>query len=209
MAMPPKRITAEEKALLPAYCKYTQGGYVGHENPQQPSAQAKHWVNVFGGQGISAHHWRMHHYCYALIHMMRGQRSGLTLMEYRGAWQDVIGETDYLLQFFPSDFVLMPEILLNRGRAFLRLKKSGTALDNFQKAIELKPDYWPPYLEIANHYAEEGDKAKAIDMLLKGLQHAPNAKGLRIRLKELGGELPPEPAPTQPDSFVPPPSQVQ
>lgn len=38
LAMPPKRITAAEKALLPPYCKFTQGGYLGSETTQQYSS---------------------------------------------------------------------------------------------------------------------------------------------------------------------------
>lgn len=185
VAMPPKRITAQEKALLPPYCKHTQG-VVGHENPQMPSAGAKNWVNAFGGQGLTAHLWRMHHYCYALIHMMRGQRAGLTRMEYKEAWLGVIDEIDFTLQFMPPDFVLLPEMMLNRGRALMRLKKHEAAMNNFQQAIDLKADYWPPYLDIADYQVSTGDKAKAIEVLRQGLKNVPDAKALRLRLTELG-----------------------
>lgn len=190
LAMPPKRITVQEKALLPPYCKFTQGGYVGHENPQQPTDGAKRWVNIFGRQGNTANLWRMHHYCYALIHMMRGQRTGLTLMEFKEAWLGTIEEIDYTLQFLPDDFVLMPEMLLNRGRALVRLKKAEAALENFRKATELKPDYWPPYLEMAEILTAAKDKSGAIEVLQKGLQNAPDAKALRLRLTQLGGKIP-------------------
>lgn len=198
LAMPPKRITSQEKALLPPYCKYTQGGYVGHENPQQPTEGARHWVRVFGGQGITANLWRMHHYCYALIHMMRGQRTGLSRMEFKEAWSGTIEEIDFTLQFLPEDFVLMPEMLLSRGRALVRLKKAEAALENFRKATELKRDYWPPYLEMAEIYIAANDKGHAIEILQAGLLHVPEAKALTQRLIELGGKLPTKPTETRP-----------
>lgn len=203
-AMPPRFISAEERALLPAYCKYTQGGYVGHENPQQPSAEAKYWVGVFGGQGMTANLWRMHHYCYALIHIMRGQSFGMTPMEYKEAWTGAIMEIDFAMMYLPQDFVLMPEMLLNRGRALMRLKKSDAALRSFQKAVELKPDYWPPYLEMADYYLGIQAKGKAIDILQDGLKHAPDAKALKLRLTELGARIPPG----KTDTGIPPGSST-
>ncbi len=189
-AMPPRHISAQEKALLPPYCKHTQGGFVGHENPQRPSVGAMRWVSAFGGQGMTAHLWRMHHYCYALIHMMRGKRAGLTKMEYKEAWTGAIEEMDFTLQFLPPDFVLMPEMMLNRGRSLMRLKKADAAMENFAKSIEAKSDYWPPYLEMADYQVSVGAKAKAIETLQEGLRKAPDAKALRSRLRELGGAMP-------------------
>lgn len=203
--MPPKHITAEEKALLPPYCKYTQGGYVGgHENPQSPSEAARRWVSALGGQGMNANLWRMHHYCYALIHMMRGERAGLTRMEYKEAWVGALDELDFTLQFLPPNFVLMPEMMLNRGRIMMRLKKPDAAMENFAQAISAKADYWPPYLEIADYQASVGAKAKAIETLQEGLRRAPDAKALKLRLKELGGAMPEPAAEKQP--AVPPSS---
>lgn len=204
-AMPPKHISAPEKALLPPYCKYTQGGHVGQEIQGQPSEGAKRWVSAFGGQGMTAHLWRMHHYCYALIHMMRGKRAGLTMMEYKEAWNGAIEELDFTLQFLPPDFVLMPEMMLNRGRSLMRLKKADAAMENFAKSIEAKPDYWPPYLEMADYQVSVGAKAKAIETLQEGLRRAPDAKALRSRLKELGGAMP-EPAAEKPPALPPSPS---
>lgn len=198
-AMPPRHISAEERNLLPPYCKYTQGGYVGHENPQRPSAEAKRWVSIFGGQGMTANLWRMHHYCYALIHLRRGQSFGLTPMEFKGAWMGVIEEIDFTLQFLPQDFVLMPEMMLNRARALMRLKKPEAALADLKKSVELKPDYWPPYLEMADYYFSIQDKSKAIEILQDGLKHAPDAKALRLRLAELGGKA----SPRKSDSELP------
>ncbi|MBK9311877.1 MAG: hypothetical protein IPN12_14405 [Rhodocyclaceae bacterium] len=207
LAMPPKRITAAEKALLPPYCKFTQGGYLGSETTQQYSSGATRWIDAFGRPqgGQLPYLWRMHHYCYALIHMMRGERAGLTRMEYKEAWVGALDELDFTLQFLPADFVLMPEMLLNRGRIMMRLKKPDAAMENFAQAISAKADYWPPYLEIADYQVSVGAKAKAIETLQEGLRKAPDAKALRLRLKELGGAMP-EPAMEKQPTGAPSPS---
>lgn len=208
LAMPPKRITPQEKALLPTYCRYTQGGYVGHEQANQPSPEAKRWVQVFGGEGMTANLWRMHHYCYALIHMMRGYRGGLSKMEFKEAWGGAIEEIDYTLQFLSDNFVLMPEILLNRGRALVRLKRDEAAMESFRKSVQIKPDYWPPYLDMAEIFLNENNKDKAIEILREGLKHAPESVALSKRLSELGGKLPIERLDSKPTK-VPTISQEQ
>lgn len=115
---------------------------------------------------------------------------GVTRMEYKEAWLGAIEEIDFTVQFVPRDFILMPEMMLNRGKALTRLKKAEAAMMDFQKAIELKPDYWPPYLEIAGYHVSIGSKAKAIEVLQEGLRNAPDAKALKLRLVELGGAMP-------------------
>lgn len=191
-AEPPKNITQQEKALLPEYCHSTQGATLGgNESTWNPSPRARHWINVLGGgQGHGAHLWVIHHYCYALIHMRRGMRAGLSRGEYLYEWAGVIEEIDFTLRLVPSDFILMPEMMLYRGRAMMRLKKPDNAIENFRRAIEAKADYWPPYLDIADYYASTGAKAKAISILQEGLANAPDAKPLKLRLTELGGVIP-------------------
>jgi len=200
-AEPPPNITAEEKMLLPPYCAHTMSKLLGRgEDIHQPSARARYWIEVLGGQGFNAVLWRMHHYCYALIHMARGQRAGLSHMQYVSAWSSVVMEINFTLQYAPpleSDFILMPEMMLYRGRALMRLKKPEQAIADFEKAIEAKADYWPPYLDIADHYASIGAKGKAISVLQQGLAITPDAKALKLRLKELGGVAPPPKAKTE------------
>lgn len=192
LAEPPNNVTPQEKGMLPEFCKYTQGALGGNEKVWDPSPGARYWMGVFGGEGQTSNLWVMHHYCYALIHMSRGYRGNLSKMQYEAAWTSVVNEIDFTLGYrpLPLDFILMPQMMLYRGRALMRLKQHGQAIQSFEKAIEAKPDYWPPYRDIADYYVSAGGKAKAISILQEGLVHAPDAKPLKQRLTELGGVIP-------------------
>ena len=56
----------------------------------------------------------------------------------------------------------------------------------FERAAELKPDYWPPFGQLGDYYKEKGDLPKAREVLEKGLSFSPDASGLKRRLAELG-----------------------
>jgi len=51
--------------------------------------------------------------------------------------------------------------------------------------MELKPDYWPAYAALSEHYVKVGDVAKAREVLQKGLEVTPDEKALKRRLAEL------------------------
>jgi hypothetical protein len=68
LAMPPKRITAAEKALLPPYCKFTQGGYLGSETTQRYASGATRWIDASAALGGQLPICGACIICYALIH---------------------------------------------------------------------------------------------------------------------------------------------
>jgi len=83
------------------------------------------------------------------------------------------------------DFVLLPEIHLNKGRALKRLGEGGKAASEFQKAIALRPDYAPAYAALSDFYSDLGDVEEARRILGDGLRHAPKSKMLKRRLAGL------------------------
>lgn len=185
LADPPKGVTKAEVALLPPYCHYAQGGVVGNEMKHAPSPAAQRWVAAFGGPPRAPNHWIVHHYCYAQIHQARAYRYGASPRDRRIALHGVVEEINWTLDHTSPDFVLRPEMLLNRGRALMQLKRPVQALESFRAAIEAKRDYWPPYVEIAEWHSSRGEDAKAVAMLEEALKHAPDAKPVRARLAQV------------------------
>ena len=55
----------------------------------------------------------------------------------------------------------------------------------FERAIEVKADYWPPYARLGDYYKSAGDLGKARQILEAGLSKAPDATALQRRLAEL------------------------
>lgn len=171
---------AREVAMLPRYCIYTQsfrGSVPGGGN----QAEIKRWNSVMGPTFEA-----MHHYCWGLMKNNRANvlaRTQQARLFYLG---DAIGEFDYVIQRAPPDFVMLPEILTKKGENLLRLGKTAKAIPELLRAIELKPEYWPPYEVLSEHYRVAGDIAKAREMLEQGLSFSPDSKTLKRRLADLG-----------------------
>ena len=56
---------------------------------------------------------------------------------------------------------------------------------DLERAISLKPDYWPPYAELSDHFKSTGEIDKARSTLEMGLAKSPDATALKRRLTEL------------------------
>ena len=169
---------AREVALLPGYCKYTQtfrDNVPGGNNP----AEIKRWYDI---QGPVFH--AMHHYCWGLMYMRRS-----TLVSNRQGREyylnTAIAEFDYVIDRAPADFVLLPEIFWKKGDVLIRLGKGPAGAKALMQAIELKPDYWPPYISLGDYYRDAGNISGAREILKTGLSHSPKAKPLQRRLAEL------------------------
>jgi tetratricopeptide (TPR) repeat protein len=172
---------SREVELLPPYCKHTQlfrDRVPGGNN----AAEIERWSKLFGSS-YSA----LHHYCWALMKTNRAlflARSTQTREFYlRGA----VGEIDYVLERSSPSFVLLPELLTKKGENLLRLGRGPNAVVELQRAIETKPDYWPPYAALSDYYKDIGHRVLSREVLEKGISAAPDAQALRNRLAALDG----------------------
>ena len=167
----------DEIPLLPPYCKVK----LLHEKDQ--------WDQWAATLGEAFGH--VHHYCAGLAFINRYNKSFGDKEGRKFYLQSAMGEMDYMISHVadPRSSILMPEIFFQRGKLFLLMNMSGNAFKDFEKAIELKPDYLAPYFALSDFYKEKGDKEKAKAVLGKGLQHSPNSKSLQRRYLELGGKL--------------------
>jgi tetratricopeptide (TPR) repeat protein len=170
-----------EVARLPNYCRYTQSfrSSVPGGNNQ---AQIDHWYSVMG-ETFHA----MHHYCWGLMKLNRAlylARSPQIRSFYFG---DAILEFDYVLERSSENFALRPEILTKKGQCLIALGRGPVAVPILEHAIELKPDYWPPYVQLSDYYKSSGKIDMAREMLEKAISQAPGVESLKQRLAELDG----------------------
>jgi tetratricopeptide (TPR) repeat protein len=171
---------SREVALLPRFCSHTmffRDSVPGGSNP----GEVLRWRSVMGPTFEA-----MHHYCWGLMKTNRANllaKSATLRKFYLG---DAISEYDFVIRRAPEDFILLPEILTKKGENFARLGKGPLAVLQFERAAELKPDYWPPYAQLSDYYKEAADFGKAREVLEKGLSFAPDASALKRRLMELG-----------------------
>jgi tetratricopeptide (TPR) repeat protein len=167
--------TPEHMNLLPEYCRYTFGyrdRYGGDEG------RHKYWSQRLGPE--MAH---MHHYCNALglINRARG-----ALPKDRGKWSSpAIGELDYVIRNVNESYPLLPEILARKGEALVHIGRFADAEQTLQKAIELKPDYWPAYTRLAESFVARNETNKARDVLKQGMSRVSEPRALQRMLDEL------------------------
>lgn len=170
-----------EIAMLPRYCIHTQifNSKVPGGNDE---SEIKRWRSVFGPSFAA-----MHHYCWGLMSTNRALYLTQNKQLRDFYLQRSIQEFNYVLRESPPDFVLRPEILTKKGENLIRHGKGPAGAIELEQAIELKPDYWPPYLALSNYYRDIGDKEAAREIVKRGLKHAPDAKPLQRRHAELDG----------------------
>jgi hypothetical protein len=168
-----------EVALLPRYCIYSQSLRGVVQGGNDPAVIAS-WYAYMG-----AIFHDVHHYCVGLMKTNRAVLLARDADTKRFYLQDAITEMDYVISRAPDDFVLLPEMLTRKGENLAMLGKGPLAEFNFERAIRLKEDYWPPYAHLSDYYRSTGNAAKARGVLEAGLKHSPDAKALIRRLSEL------------------------
>lgn len=168
--------------MLPAYCIHTQ--YFRDSVPGGGDRdEIERWYAVLGP---TYHH--LHHYCWGLMKTNRAKYLARDRQARRFYLNDAISEFDYVLRNATPDFILLPEILTRKGENYVLLGQGPRGLLELEKAIELKPDYPPPYGVISDYYVSSGERGKARATLEAGLKQAPQATALRRRLAELDAE---------------------
>lgn len=195
LALKPKDITLEERALLPKYCADTMGFDKYGDAFSNTSPNAKKWVAMMGN-GF----WHMHHYCWARVNFSRAMRVNFPREHRQAKLKDARGDFHYVVNNAGPDFILLPEIFTWIGRVSIAMKEPREAEIAFLKARELKPDYWPPYFHHGEFLLTQGKKAEALEIVKAGLQQAPNTKSLLLLYRDLGGKPEDIPAPVKRDS---------
>lgn len=175
-----------EVARLPPYCIYT-----AHFRENVPGGmnkeESQQWQTILGDVFQT-----LHHYCWALMYLHRAKFLAPDARTRGWNYSSAIHDIDYVLNYVNAkgrhDFVLLPEILTKKGEALVGLGRGARAVAEFERAIELKPDYWPAFAQISDYYKSIGDLTKAREALESGLSRSPQAKGLERRLRELDEE---------------------
>jgi tetratricopeptide (TPR) repeat protein len=135
---PPGGFTLGELALLPDFCKDVQGVYYGDAN--NPSPRAGYWLGVIGPDL-----WHMHHYCRALVMERRASQPGMNPTAKSVALLRAQADYEYMMGVGSRKDPLMPEIMLRYGDLLVQMNNLPEAERQWQRARELKPDYWPAY----------------------------------------------------------------
>jgi tetratricopeptide (TPR) repeat protein len=170
-------LEARDFPMLPQYCRDTQ---IFAQVVPGGGKDLERWKTVMGPTFI-----HMHHYCYALVLTNRANFFSRDRKERNKYLYYSLEEFDYVIGRAPADFVLLPEIHTKKGENLIRLGDVSRGTRELLRAIDLKPDYWPPYAYISDYYKQIGQLASAREWLKRGLSVSPNTKALMQRLAEL------------------------
>ena len=158
--MPPD-VTPEESGLLPAWCNYT----MTWSRLRRDDTQYRQFLARYG-EGWS----HMHHYCFALIDIMRLSRPK-GIAERRASYVDAnraLQNIDYVLGQTDPKFAFRPEMLTQRTRLLTRTGNHKKAAETAQALVAEWPDLPEGYVLIAQMQKKAGNRAAATEILRKG-----------------------------------------
>lgn len=180
------KATEDEIKKLPMYCQYQYSIASRSSKPlseDERKRNAKYWENKMGLGSVYQH---MHHWCDALAainryyaHLADPQRSDFYLKE-------AIGDISYVLRKADDSFVMLPEMLTQRGKVYALLKQPGKAAADFVKAIKVNPKYSRAYLYYADLFLDLKQPEQAKQVIKAGLAANPQSKELLKRAQRLG-----------------------
>jgi hypothetical protein len=169
-----------EVAMLPPYCPYTH--YFRLKVPGGSNvSETERWRTRLGSGNFE----HIHHYCFALMKTNRAVLLARSSESRTFYLNDSLLEFDYVIERVSPDFLLLPEIMTKKGENLLLLGRVPVGVYHLEKATQLKPDYWPPYAKLADHYKETGEIEQARKALESGLAANPGATALSRRLETL------------------------
>ena len=113
-------------------------------------------------------------------HFCHGMKSIL-----RGDYETAVKEFEYVQEHSTVQHELMDSTSLYKAEALGKLGKTGPAIQEYNKAIQLNNKYHQAYARLADFYLTRGLKQEALDTINAGLRYSPNSKGLKHRLAKL------------------------
>lgn len=172
----PNGFTWGELAILPEYCKDTQGTVY----PKGSAPRTHEWVALMGED-----FWHMHHYCYGMRELLRSGLAGRTPQQRQAHVERAVNEYGYIVRNASPSMILMPEVHLKIGEAQLLLGNIPAAQESFAVARKLKPDYWPAYTKWIEVLIGVKQYDAAIALAREGLTNAPDSIQLQKALTGL------------------------
>ncbi|MDP2432816.1 MAG: hypothetical protein Q8O33_12390 [Pseudomonadota bacterium] len=149
---------------------------------------------VHGDQNWS----HVHHYCDCVRFTHRAYRSMVkSKADFKYNLGEALGGCNYVISRVTPDFILLPEIYLQKGIIYSLQGQDALAAAEYLKAINSDQSLVKAYVGMAEFFIKKNDKKKGLEIITKGLQNNPESKALKRMYKELGGNMP-YPAPSAP-----------
>lgn len=186
-----------EIAMLPAYCQLKRQFSLPN---RPPAADVRQWGQALG-PNVTMH---LHHYCGGLAWLRRAEYASTGGRQREQYASKALSGIDYLLRAhnLPPDTPIMPDILVNRGKALFLRGEPGQAAEMARKALVLKGGTVAAHELLIDVHLSLRQKKEALQAAEEGLRRVPGARRLERRYIELGGKLP---LPDMPETKSEPP----
>ena len=163
------QVTASEARKMPPFC---MGLSIGNFREDAKSLK----------QNISMPGEHTQHFCHGMKFLIRGDGGD------KRSYETAIQEFEYVQVHSTSQHELMDSTSLYKAEALGKLGRTGAALTEYNKAIQLNNKYHQAYAKLADYYLTLGMKQDAIDTIKIGLRFSPESKGLKNRLHKLSAD---------------------
>lgn len=167
--------TAAEISAMPSYCA---GRYVRTTN----HAEYKRWEAQYGPDFLHTHHL-----CDGIG--LLNKYIGVTdKVQKREMMKSIMGNLNYMIQNADQGFKLMPDVYYYRSQAYRLAGKTGEAISDLRKAIDLNPGYVQGYSLLADYLQRQRQQEEALRVVTEGLRHRPDSASLLRLYTTLGGD---------------------
>ncbi len=173
--------TPQELKVLPKYCQ-----------DKLANKNTSHWTRVFGGNW--AH---MRHYCGAVAWYSKALAAPLDATGRDGRaffLTETIGNLNYSIKSATSraastpgaaTWPLLPKAYYKRAKALEAQGQNSNAMQDYQRAINLKKNFALAYAAISDLFKKLGDIKNSKKYVEEGLKYSPNSKALKRRKAKL------------------------
>ncbi len=169
--------TKAELATLPKWCHSTQS----FTQESQTRRTYDDYVARYG-QGWT----HLHHYCWALVAMMRYDRINNTAQDRRGYAASALADMRYVLDRTQPDFVLWFEIVSKRTRLLIRERIFDQALESANSALAAFPNRADSHglkAEVLLETGRRGEAKKVLDDAKTVVADSDRLEKIRLVLK--------------------------
>lgn len=169
--LPSKRIYIHDPRL-PAWCNETYDGDAGVPNGK--------YMNFYGENFKYSHH-----HCRGLYLFFEASKYAGNAKWSERYYRRAVEEFGFLLDNTTEDYALYPEALVYRGMARAALGLPLEAFQDYERAVQLRPDYQAAYIAMSNLLTETGETDRARSVLETALARVPGSAVLRRKLDAL------------------------
>ena len=164
--------------LVPMDCLYTNSTAHSVAQPEVYQSLVRRY-----GEGWT----HMHHYCNALRQFIEYNRFGTPAPRRNELSWRIIGELDYVIRWSPTDFALLPMVMLKRVDYLMHFGRVREGIEGLNDMIEMFPKQAEAHARLAWYLRRAGRQAEAEAVLSRARGVVADTAELDAAVQRLAG----------------------